>query len=250
MTVRPDRTASWADLPGPPPEPVPEPPRAATAPRSKTGRQESKTGRQDAAIVLEDVRRSFGKQAVVDGLTFHVKHGSILGLIGPSGAGKTTTIRMLTGAVHRPAAGSAFSARTPSASAERSASASATCRSCSACGATSAPRTTWTSSPACSACSTRAAGGRRGGSSSWSSCGMPAARARPTCRRHAAAARARLDARPRPCGRLPRRADGWRRPAPARNDLGRASAPQGRRRDAARHDPSTSTRPRSATLLP
>ena len=99
MTVRPDRTASWADLPGPPPEPVPEPPRAATAPRSKTGRQESKTGRQDAAIVLEDVRRSFGKQAVVDGLTFHVKHGSILGLIGPSGAGKTTTIRMLTGAV-------------------------------------------------------------------------------------------------------------------------------------------------------
>jgi ABC-2 type transport system ATP-binding protein len=51
------------------------------------------------AVEVENVSRRFGKELVVDGVSFNVPTGSILGLIGPSGAGKTTIIRMLTGAL-------------------------------------------------------------------------------------------------------------------------------------------------------
>jgi ABC-2 type transport system ATP-binding protein len=39
----------------------------------------------------------FADQLALDDLSFHVPSGTILGVIGPSGAGKTTTIRLLTG---------------------------------------------------------------------------------------------------------------------------------------------------------
>ncbi len=51
------------------------------------------------AVVIEDVTKRFDDQVAVDGLTISVPRGSILGLIGPSGAGKTTTVRLLTGAL-------------------------------------------------------------------------------------------------------------------------------------------------------
>ena len=35
--------------------------------------------------------------SAVDGITFHVPKGEILGFIGPNGAGKSTVIKMLTG---------------------------------------------------------------------------------------------------------------------------------------------------------
>jgi ABC-2 type transport system ATP-binding protein len=41
----------------------------------------------------------FDDQLAVDGISLVVSGGTILGLIGPSGAGKTTTIRLLTGAL-------------------------------------------------------------------------------------------------------------------------------------------------------
>lgn len=49
------------------------------------------------AIVLEDVTRAFGHLVAVDGLTFEVARGEMFGLIGPDGAGKTTTIRLMCG---------------------------------------------------------------------------------------------------------------------------------------------------------
>jgi ABC-2 type transport system ATP-binding protein len=53
----------------------------------------------DPVIVLRGASRDFGEGAGVFGLDIEVPRGIILGLIGPSGAGKTTTIRMITGAL-------------------------------------------------------------------------------------------------------------------------------------------------------
>ncbi|BBO85698.1 ABC transporter ATP-binding protein [Desulfosarcina ovata subsp. sediminis] len=49
------------------------------------------------AIVAEQVTRQFGDLAAVDGLSLTVAAGEIYGLVGPDGAGKTTTLRMLAG---------------------------------------------------------------------------------------------------------------------------------------------------------
>lgn len=43
------------------------------------------------------LRRTFGDLVAVDGLDLTVAEGEIFGLVGPDGAGKTTTMRMLTG---------------------------------------------------------------------------------------------------------------------------------------------------------
>jgi ABC-2 type transport system ATP-binding protein len=51
------------------------------------------------AAVLDDATVQFDDQLAVDHISFSVPAGTILGLIGPSGAGKTTTIRLLTGAL-------------------------------------------------------------------------------------------------------------------------------------------------------
>jgi len=48
---------------------------------------------------MRDVSRMFDERPVVRGINLTVPRGAILGVIGPSGAGKTTTIRMLTGAL-------------------------------------------------------------------------------------------------------------------------------------------------------
>jgi ABC-2 type transport system ATP-binding protein len=50
-----------------------------------------------SAIHTTDLRRTFGEVTAVDGLTLDVAEGEIFGLVGPDGAGKTTTMRMLTG---------------------------------------------------------------------------------------------------------------------------------------------------------
>lgn len=48
-------------------------------------------------IVLENVVRQFGAITAVDHVSLSVQSGEIFGLVGPDGAGKTTTIRMITG---------------------------------------------------------------------------------------------------------------------------------------------------------
>lgn len=48
-------------------------------------------------ISLEGVTKLFGGVTAVDNITLSVRPGEIFGLVGPDGAGKTTTIRMLTG---------------------------------------------------------------------------------------------------------------------------------------------------------
>jgi ABC-2 type transport system ATP-binding protein len=51
------------------------------------------------AIVVRDLRKSYGLKAAVDGLDLEVPRGSFFGFLGPNGAGKSTTIRMLTGLI-------------------------------------------------------------------------------------------------------------------------------------------------------
>ena len=47
------------------------------------------------AISIQEISKTFGIQRAVDRLTFDVPEGSIFGLLGPNGSGKTTTIRMV-----------------------------------------------------------------------------------------------------------------------------------------------------------
>ncbi len=47
-------------------------------------------------LSMEGVCLSFGEKRVLDGLTFSVVRGECFGFLGPSGAGKTTTIKLLT----------------------------------------------------------------------------------------------------------------------------------------------------------
>ena len=59
-----------------------------------------------AAIRTSRLRRTFGDLVAVAGLDLTVAEGEIFGLVGPDGAGKTTTMRMLTG-ILPPTSGSA-----------------------------------------------------------------------------------------------------------------------------------------------
>jgi ABC-2 type transport system ATP-binding protein len=49
------------------------------------------------AILVEELRKSYGTTVAVDGLSLTVEAGRICGMIGPDGAGKTTTMRILCG---------------------------------------------------------------------------------------------------------------------------------------------------------
>ena len=51
-------------------------------------------------IAVEDLRKHYGKTLAVDGLSFKVEPGRVVGFLGPNGAGKTTTLRILLGLVH------------------------------------------------------------------------------------------------------------------------------------------------------
>ena len=51
----------------------------------------------DAAVVLDRVTKRFGPIAAVDDVSLEIRKGEMFGLIGPDGAGKTTTIRLACG---------------------------------------------------------------------------------------------------------------------------------------------------------
>jgi ABC-2 type transport system ATP-binding protein len=72
----------------PPPVPIPAPappPPAAGA---------------DDVVIVEDLSRRFGDVTAVDGISFRIPRGHVVGFIGANGAGKTTTMRILATLEH------------------------------------------------------------------------------------------------------------------------------------------------------
>ncbi len=59
------------------------------------------------SIELKGVTKKFGDAAVVNNVTFSVKEGELLALLGPSGGGKTTVLRMIAG-LEMPTSGDVF----------------------------------------------------------------------------------------------------------------------------------------------
>lgn len=57
------------------------------------------TERSSAIIQLRDMTRKFGSLTAVDHLNLEIAKGEIFGLVGPDGAGKTTTLRLLCGLI-------------------------------------------------------------------------------------------------------------------------------------------------------
>ena len=52
---------------------------------------------ENYCIKIENISKSYKKQKVLKGISFNIKKGEIFGLLGPSGAGKTTLIRLIMG---------------------------------------------------------------------------------------------------------------------------------------------------------
>jgi ABC-2 type transport system ATP-binding protein len=60
----------------------------------------------ETVVAVHELSKSFGAFVAVDGVTFDVRRGEVVGYLGPNGSGKTTTMRMLLGLL-RPTSGSA-----------------------------------------------------------------------------------------------------------------------------------------------
>jgi len=59
-----------------------------------------RTDRDRAAIRLEQVSKRYEAVTALEDLTLDIRRGEMFGLIGPDGAGKTTTIRLMGGLLH------------------------------------------------------------------------------------------------------------------------------------------------------
>src|SRR5215471_11537657 len=59
------------------------------------------------SIELKNVTKQFGEVAAVNNVTFSVEQGELMALLGPSGGGKTTVLRMIAG-LEMPTGGDIF----------------------------------------------------------------------------------------------------------------------------------------------
>lgn len=89
---------------------LPEPPRpdaetgAANAPELPTTETQpadamaaSVSGARPELLALSHVNKNYGSKKVLDDLSFTIGRGGVIGLLGPNGSGKTTTIKLIAG---------------------------------------------------------------------------------------------------------------------------------------------------------
>jgi len=69
---------------------VPSTPAATTAATTIAA-----SARATPAIRVRGLRKTFGKQIVLDGIDLDVAEGTVFALLGPNGAGKTTAVHIL-----------------------------------------------------------------------------------------------------------------------------------------------------------
>lgn len=55
----------------------------------------------DNSVQVSELRKSYGDNKAVDGVSFAVEEGEVYGILGPNGAGKSTTVEVLTGQTGR-----------------------------------------------------------------------------------------------------------------------------------------------------
>ena len=67
--------------------------------RDRVGIQAGMSGGDDVILRVEGLRKSYGGNEVVRGLSFEIRRGDCFGLLGPNGAGKTTTLRCCLGLI-------------------------------------------------------------------------------------------------------------------------------------------------------
>ena len=72
---------------------MPDPAQRADAASPPTG------ARADIVLRVDRLRKFYGKNEVVRGLSFEIRRGECFGLLGPNGAGKTTTLRCCLGLI-------------------------------------------------------------------------------------------------------------------------------------------------------
>jgi ABC-2 type transport system ATP-binding protein len=76
-------------------------------------RSESGTGPEDVAVSVRGLRKSYGAIEAVRGIDLDIRAGEIFGLIGPDGAGKTSTFQILGGVMEADAGQARLLGRTP-----------------------------------------------------------------------------------------------------------------------------------------
>src|SRR5260370_21139493 len=82
------------------------PPRSAK-PQARQGTSAAGESLAWPVVAVERLTKHYGRQVAVDDLTFSLDRGMITGCLGPTGAGKTTTLRVLLG-LAEPTAGTAL----------------------------------------------------------------------------------------------------------------------------------------------
>ncbi|MDE3154061.1 MAG: ATP-binding cassette domain-containing protein, partial [Acidobacteriota bacterium] len=93
-------------------------------------------------LTVTNLRKSFGAQAAVAGVSFEIGAGQIVGLLGPNGAGKTTTVSMIAGLVAPDAGDVLIDGRRLAGDTDPSSGASVWCRRTSRSTASCRPSTT------------------------------------------------------------------------------------------------------------